>query len=139
MRGLYEKLSEWVSPYPALKSWLYFNTTDMSDGNTSLNSTSGHTKVKEFIDGSYDAELKFGLTMVMPYDTEQSTMNLDAFEEVSNFAEWVENNEDYPDFGEKYKVTDVYILDMSPNIAVDTQQSLAKYTFFGVVEYCYNA
>ena len=52
MRGMYASLSEWIKNYPNLKSWLYFNTVDMSEGNTSLNSTGTHKKVKEYIDGS---------------------------------------------------------------------------------------
>ena len=90
------------------------------------------------IDGSYEAELPFGISMVMMYDTEQSDINHEAFEEASNFMDWVENADPYPDFGEHYTVTDIYLYDQSPEIMVDTQQSLAKYTFFGVVEYTYN-
>lgn len=138
MRGMYASLSEWIKNYPNLKSWLYFNTVDMSEGNTSLNSTGTHKKVKEYIDGSYEAELPFGISMVMMYDTEQSNINHEAFEEASNFMDWVENADPYPDFGEHYTVTDIYLYDQSPDIMVDTQQALAKYTFFGVVEYTYN-
>lgn len=138
MRSLYKKLSDWIQKYPALSSWVYFNSTDMEEGCTSLNSNSSHRKTKEYIDGSYEALLPFGIVMVKPYDNEQSTVNQEAYEEASAFMDWVENNEEYPDFGEKYKVTDLYLLDQNPTIMVDTQQSLAKYTFYGEIEYCYN-
>lgn len=131
-------MSEWVSTYPQLNTWLYFNSTDMIDGNTSLNSTGTHRTSKEYIDGSYEATMNFGIVMIKPYDNEQSTVNADAFAEAESFSEWIENVDYYPDFGEGFIVNDVHLIDKSPNIAVDSEQSLAKYTFFGVVEYTYN-
>ena len=110
----------------------------MEDGCVSLNSGGSHRKTREYIDGSYEAVLPFGITMVKRYDNEQSLVNQEAFEEASAFAEWIDTTEEYPDFGEKYDVTDIYLLDQSPTVTVDKQQSLARYTFFGELEYSYD-
>lgn len=136
----YECLSNWLNNYPALYNWLHFNASKMEAENVSLNSVSGERKLEEYIDGSYKAELYFALILVKPFDFETSETNMQAMLEIVNFMDWVDNKEniDLLYFGSDVIVDKVDVLQSSPNMVIDTEQSLAKYQFQAKVTYIQN-
>ena len=136
----YECLSNWLNNYPVIYNWLHFNASKMEAENVSLNSVSGERKLEEYIDDSYKAELYFALILVKPFDFETSETNMQAMLEIVNFMDWVDNKEniDLLSFGSDVIVDKVDVLQSSPNMVIDTEQSLAKYQFQAKVTYIQN-
>ena len=136
----YECLSNWLNNYPVIYNWLHFNASKMEAENVSLNSVSGERKLEEYIDDSYKAELYFALVLVTPFDFETSETNMQAMLEIVNFMDWVDNKEniDLLSFGSDVIVDKVDVLQSSPNMVIDTEQSLAKYQFQAKVTYIQN-
>ena len=136
----YECLSNWLNNYPVIYNWLHFNASKMEAENVSLNSVSGERKLEEYIDDSYKAELYFALVLVKPFDFETSETNMQAMLEIVNFMDWVDNKEniDLLSFGSDVIVDKVDVLQSSPNMVIDTEQSLAKYQFQAKVTYIQN-
>jgi hypothetical protein len=135
----YKALKDWLSDYIGSDQWIDFNTSEANIGNTSLNTVTGDTKLKEYVDGSYDAALTFSISVVKMYDTEQSDLNMDAMDEMTELMSWIDDDTpSLPDFGEGYIVTDVSILDITPAVDVMPDSALAVYTFYGKVYYTRN-
>ena len=91
----YKVISDWLSTYPKLYDWLYFNATQMIGDNTSLNSVSGERKIDEFIDGSYTAELYFSISMVKGYDSETSLTNKFCFTNINLYHQTFRQLQDF--------------------------------------------
>ena len=134
----YKCIVDWISKYPNSSSWVYFNASEMEDGNTSVNSVGGDSKLREYIDGSYDAALTFEMSIVKLYDSEQSDINTDALAEIDDLVEWIENTDEELSFGNNHRITDIEVLSLTPNIAVNEAENLARYTFYGKVYYTFN-
>ena len=137
MINKYKVLYEWLKTYGDLQGFLYFNTSDMQDGNTSLNSQESEKTTRTYIDGSYEADLPFVISMVNKYDSEQSDLNLEAMNIVDGIMKWIEDNQESLYFGEDYEVYDIEITSGTPNISVDTKNFLAKYQISGKVHFLY--
>lgn len=129
MKNKFPYILEWLKNYVASDTWLYFNATEVKEGNASLNSDSGSRKTKEYIDGSYEAVLMFNMSFVKAYDTEQSLTNIEAIEEASSLIDWIDKNKSNLYIGEDYKVDDVEVIDESPDVYVNTDEHLAIYKF----------
>ena len=136
----YNAITEWLSTYPSIYEWVYFNASQMVQNNTSVNSVSSERKVEEFIDGSYMSELYFSITMIKGYDVETSTTNLDAINEIENLMAWVDNNDNisYLNFGDDVNILDLDVVELTPTITVDKEQNLAKYQFRAKITYIQN-
>ena len=130
--NVFRQISEWLQNYTLLGSWMYFNSTPIELGTTSLNTVSGSRELKKFIDGSKDIELTFLISMVKQYDTGTSDLNLEALDEVTNFSNWIEEqneNQEYPDLGQFKTVKSISVLSNVPSLQIDQASQLAKYTF----------
>lgn len=130
----YEKLSEWLSRYEPIGSWLYFNVTNVEADNTSLNSVSNDRSLNKFIDGSTECELLFAIDLVKQYDTGTSELNLEAMAECEALIDWCEHQLELPKF-DNCVVYQLEILNNVPSLSVDTDESLAKYQIQGKVSY----
>lgn len=131
--NLYEKISDWIIDYTPLANWIYFNSTPITVGAVSMNSVPGESILKKFIDGRTERQILFAIEMVKEYDLAgTSSINLDAFEEVTNFAEWINHQKElgnYPDFGNDNIIEDIDVVTNVPTMLLDTQNSLARYQF----------
>ena len=136
----YNAITEWLSTYPSIYEWVYFNASQMVQNNTSVNSVSSERKIEEFIDGSYMSELYFSITMIKGYDVETSTTNLDAMNEIENLMAWVDNEDNisYLNFGDDVNILDLDVVELTPTITVDKEQKLAKYQFRAKITYIQN-
>ena len=136
----YNAITEWLSTYPSIYEWVYFNASQMVQNNTSVNSVSSERKIEQFIDGSYMSELYFSITMIKGYDVETSTTNLDAMNEIENLMAWVDNDDNmsYLNFGEDVNILDLDVVELTPTITVDKEQNLAKYQFRAKITYIQN-
>ena len=136
----YNAITEWLSTYPNIYEWVYFNASQIVQNNTSVNSVSSERKIEQFIDGSYMSELYFSITMIKGYDVETSTTNLDAMNEIENLMAWVDNDDNmsYLNFGDDVNILDLDVVELTPTITVDKEQNLAKYQFRAKITYIQN-
>ena len=136
----YNAITEWLSTYPSIYEWVYFNASQMVQNNTSVNSVSSERKIEQFIDGSYMSEIYFSITMIKGYDVETSTTNLDAMNEIENLMAWVDNDDNmsYLNFGDDVNILDLDVVELTPTITVDKEQNLAKYQFRAKITYIQN-
>lgn len=128
---------EYLQTYPKLHSWLYFNTILDAPENASM-LTGNDVAINEFIDGSSLRNYMFSVAFMKEYDAGTSDINREAIEETSHFTEWVEqqnHNEIFPDFGESNTVHEIWITDTVPNMAVDQESGIARYTLNVVISY----
>lgn len=130
----YKALSDWLNEY--FQDWIYFNVTNIDEGNISLNSISSPKAVERYIDGSSKCELSFAVDLVKAYDTGTSDLNIDSMQECESLIKWCEDknlNKELPVFTDCL-VEEVTIKE-TPAIAVDTDNMLAKYQIIGKVTY----
>lgn len=129
--NLFEIINEWLKQYKPIGSWLYFNSTPVELGVTSMN-TLPSSQTREYIDGSKKVTLLFTIRMVKSYDEGTSDVNMEELSEVCRFSEWIKEQNDthnYPDFGDRRTVTKVEVLSTVPSLAIDRASQLAQYSF----------
>lgn len=129
--NLFKKINEWLKLYEPVGDWLYFNSTPVELGTTSMN-TLPSSSVKEHIDGSKDVTLLFTIRLIKNYDEGTSDINMEALDEVVEFTNWIaemDKNKDYPDLGEKLIVKEVDVITNVPSLAVNSTALLAQYSF----------
>lgn len=124
---IYEIITEWLKTYTPLNKWIYFNYTPYKIGAMSINSVPTQRIVKTYINGDTLREILFALQMVGEYDDSTTDINIKSMQEVENFAEWIEKNENYPDFGEGKTVTKIEVIDNVPDVMINTDNSQALY------------
>ena len=137
MNNKYKAISDWLLNYTPIGNWLYFNVTNVELDNSSLNSVSGPRYLNRFIDGSVECELGFTINLVKSYDTGTSDTNLEALEECHKLMKWCEDqvrDGNLPVF-DNCIVNSLEILQDTPSLAVDEDQSLARYQIQGQVNY----
>lgn len=129
--NLFKLINEWLKQYEPIGSWLYFNSTPVELGTTSMN-TLPSSQTKNYIDGSKDVILLFTINMVKSYDEGTSDINMDALDEVCQFTDWIREQNDnlnYPVFGDNINVTKVEVLSTVPSLAINQTAQLAQYSF----------
>lgn len=121
---------DYVEQYPQLASWLYFNTINMAPYNASM-ITGTDTMLKEFIDGSQQRQYVCQIAFMREYDTGTSDVNMLAMNEAQNFNRWIEEQDNkriYPVFGENDIIEKIEGTTQIPEMSVDTNSSIARYT-----------
>ena len=130
--NLFKIINDWLKQYEPVGSWLYFNSTPVELGATSMN-TLPSSQTKEYIDGSKDVTLSFTVNMVREYDSGgTSDINTEALDESCQFANWIKEQNDslnYPEFGDKMYVKEIKVLSTVPSLAVNQTAQLAQYSF----------
>lgn len=132
-----ERIKEYLETYPQLYSWLYFNTVINAPENTSMLTDSDNV-LEEYIDGTKVREYLFTVAMVKEYDTGTSDTNMEALKEAENFIEWVKHNNElniFPNFGGKCDIKEVEVIDEVPQLAVDGERNIARYTISLKINY----
>lgn len=135
--NVYKVINDWLKQYEPIGSWLYFNSTPVELGVTSMN-TLPSSQTKKYVDGSKKVILLFTINMIKEFDEGTSDVNMDVLDEVCQFAEWIkEQNEslNYPVFGDKMKVQKVEVISTVPSLAVNKVALLAQYSFNARLEY----
>jgi hypothetical protein len=133
----YEVINDWLKQYEPIGSWLYFNSTPVDLGTTSMNTVPGKS-IKKFIDGSKEITLNFRINLIKEYDEGTSTVNLEAIKEVGSFTSWIieqDSLKNYPDFGDKIETMEISVLTDVPSLGVNRESMLAQYSFSAKVVY----
>ena len=134
--NLYKQINEWLLGYTPLNNWIYFNATPFIVGSTTVNSISGARVTKEFVDGSKRKEILFAVDFIGTYDASgTSDVNMDTMQEAENFANWIETQTTFPDFGSDCTIEKIEVLTSTPNAYVNESQGLAKYQFQAKITY----
>lgn len=123
-----EAVSDFIKTYPALYSWLYFNTVNMQSGDVAM-ITDEDREVNMFIDGTQEREYIFNIAFVQMYDNSTSDTNMQAMEETQNFNAWIKEQNfarNYPDFG-KDTVNSINVLSEIPLMGIDENSNTASY------------
>ena len=129
--NLFKIINEWLKLYQPIGSWLYFNSTPVELGTTSMN-TLPSSQTKQFVDGSKNVVLLFTIRMVKSYDEGTSDINMEALDESCQFTNWIKEQNDslnYPEFGDKMYVKEIKVLSTVPSLAVNQTAQLAQYSF----------
>lgn len=127
--NLYSAVSEWVKGYTPLSNmWIYFNVPNLEYGKVNINSVSTSRVVSTDILGNSKIEFVFALDMIKTYDNGTNNNNLTAIQEVMNFAEWAVNNKQSLSFGDNKEIDKIECLSTVPNVTIDSNNNLAKYT-----------
>ena len=129
--NLFKIINEWLKLYEPIGSWLYFNSTPVELGTTSMN-TLPSSQTKQFVDGSKNVTLLFTIRMVKSYDEGTSDTNMEALDEVCQFTNWLRQKNDakeFPELGEYLTTESVEVLSTVPSLAVDPTNQLAQYSF----------
>lgn len=134
--NIYEQIAEWLlSIYSGFDNWLYFNVLRMESGSNSLSTVSGTTVLNEYIDGSTENEIIFGISLVRLYSTEMSTDNIDIMSEIEALVTAIEDSETLPDFGEGYRVDSITIVQDIPSINIDQDNNICEYQIQASINY----
>lgn len=122
-------LSDWVSTYPNLYNWLYFNTIIILPDNVSLMTDSDNV-IEEYIDGSSKRDYNFVINFMKNYDTGTSDINIEAMAESQNFNKWLKEQvrlKNFPQWGDNNVIDDIEVLSEVPLMSVDNDANVAKY------------
>lgn len=124
-----KSLQTFITSYPQLYSWLYFNTIISLPGNVAL-LTDADNLVEEYVDGSKLREYVFAVTFSRSYDTGTSDINADAMAEAERFGDWIAEQsyqENFPEWGSNISIQEMLVLTKIPLMTVDTESQTAQY------------
>lgn len=130
-------LSTYIKTYPQLYGWLYFNVINMAETNMSLVMDADNI-VSEFIDGAKIREYIFQISMIKPFDTGTSEINIDALKETQNFNAWIKSQNEarnFPIWNSTDIIDSIESLTEIPTMEVDSEKNLAKYTIQVKINY----
>lgn len=127
-----EAMTQYISQYPALQSFLYFNALTENAGQVSIVTNYGEAWERKHMRGHGIKAYDFSVCLILPQDSGTNTNNADALEDVQAFMDWIDEQnkkKNFPNF-EGAKVLSIENLQSQPNLAlVNDDGSLAKYMF----------
>ncbi len=133
----YEQLTKWLSTYPPLHEWMYFNTITDIEGQIGVNTIDSEEYSSSFISGGGIVDFMFNVIMIKSYDTGTSLTNTEAIAECENFMAWlnIQNSlKNYPQFSEQ--VLSVEVMQNIPTLAlINADNQTAKYNFLVKITY----
>ena len=131
MDNKHKAVVDFLSQYPELKSYLYFNNVTEEENHTSINTVTNDTWEKKYLRGgikNYD----FAIAIIKPYDTGTSELNIEEMFDVQKFMAWIDEqnkNKNFPVF-ENGEVFLMENLQNEPSFSgVNEAGNLAKYMF----------
>ena len=136
--NIYNQLNEWFKNYEDIGSWLYFNSTPVELGVTSMLTNSNSYSIRKFIDGSKSVSITVTINMIKSYDEGTSDINLTELEEVDKFCNWITHQneiDNYPELGDNITVTEIKVLNNVPILSVNEASQLAQYSFNAQITY----
>lgn len=138
--NIYDKISEWLSQCPYMGSYVYFNVIPLETDTSSVNTNSSSMNMTEYIDGSKEVHLMFNINLIKSYDGDgTSDLNLDAilsFDKIIEFVEEKNNEQDFPDLGESYVVSEIASSYKAPEVYItEDNRDIARYEGQFYIEY----
>lgn len=129
---------EYLSQYPELKGYLYFNSSTETQNNTSIQTTYGTAWIKRYQRGHGIKSYDFAIVFMGQQDSGTSDINALQMFDVDKFMFWIdEQNEkkNFPNFGNA-KILSIENLQNQPNFAgINEAGNVAKYIFQVRVKY----
>ena len=123
MTNKHKVVLDYLSNYPDIKSFLYFNTSLEE-----LNHTSVNTITSDYFEQNYD----FAVTFIGQYDTGTSDININQIFDLEKFMLWIDEqnkNKNFPEF-EDGEVISIENLQNQPSFSgINETGNLAKYMF----------
>lgn len=131
MDNKHKAVLEYLSQYPELKSYLYFNTNKEQKNHTSINTTTSDYYFKKYFMGGikhYD----LAVVIMKNYDIGTSELNIDEMFDVQKFMLWIDEQnkiKSYPKF-ENLEILSIENLQNEPTFSgVNESGNIAKYMF----------
>lgn len=132
MENKHKIVLEWLSTYPELEQYLFFNTTREELNNTSMNTVVSDTWETRYIRDKGIKNYDFAITMMKYYDDGTNENNTEELFDVQKFMIWIEEQnkiKNFPIF-EEGEVISVENLQNIPNLAgISEDEILVKYMF----------
>lgn len=132
MDNKHKIILEWLSTYPALEEYLFFNSTREEINNTSINTVVSDTWETRYLRDTGIKNYDFAVTMMKYYDDGTNENNIEEFFDVQKFMIWIDEQnkiKNFPIF-EKGEVISIENLQNIPNLAgISEDEILAKYMF----------
>lgn len=123
---------EWLSTYPDLNQYLYFNNNREEIDNASINTIISDTWETRYLRGSGIKNYDLAISMMKYFDDGTNENNIEQMFDVQKFMQWIEEQNDKRNFPifEKGEVISIENLQNEPTFAgVSEDEILAKYMF----------
>lgn len=133
----HEALLNWIKPFLE-DNYLYFESADAYPGVRELVPNYGDYVNSIDIIGNKYKSYSFVFIGYEKIDTGTSDVNLRNMELFEKFNDWLEEQkeaENFPDFGDKCSEYDIIILQNMANLAMVTEDNLAKYMLGARIDY----
>lgn len=131
MTNKHKVVLDYLSNYPDIKSFLYFNTSLEGLNHTSVNTITSDYFEQKYLRGgikNYD----FAITFIGQYDTGTSDVNVNQIFDLEKFMLWIDEqnkNKNFPEF-EDGEVISIENLQNEPSFSgINETGNLAKYMF----------
>lgn len=131
MTNKHKVVLDYLSNYPDIKSFLYFNTNVEELNHTSVNTITSDYFEQKYLRGgikNYD----FAVTFIGQYDTGTSDININQIFDLEKFMLWIDEqnkNKNFPEF-EDGEVISIENLQNEPSFSgINETGNLAKYMF----------
>lgn len=131
MTNKHKVVLDYLSNYPDIKSFLYFNTSLEELNHTSVNTITSDYFERKYLRGgikNYD----FAVTFIGQYDTGTSDINVNQIFDLEKFMLWIDEqnkNKNFPEF-EDGEVISIENLQNEPSFSgINETGNLAKYMF----------
>ncbi|MFR4986981.1 MAG: hypothetical protein ACLUCH_06255 [Lachnospirales bacterium] len=131
MTNKHKVVLDYLSNYPDIKSFLYFNTSLEELNHTSVNTITSDYFEQKYLRGgikNYD----FAITFIGQYDTGTSDVNVNQIFDLEKFMLWIDEqnkNKNFPEF-EDGEVISIENLQNEPSFSgINETGNLAKYMF----------
>lgn len=133
-----KKILDYLEQCPAVKSFLYFNSTTEKTGRISVHTVYSDMWEKRYIGNRGIKVYEFAVVQMLPQDEGTSKTNAEQVQAVQDFMDWIdEQNQkrNFPKF-EGCKVLSIENLQNMPNLAdVNEAGTIARYMFQVRVRY----
>lgn len=133
-----DAMIEYLSQYPDIQSFLYFNSSVDQSGHTSVATSYGEKWEKRYVGGHGIKNYDFALVMHQPQDDGTTKTNANAMYDVQKFMDWIDEQNrarNFPAF-DGCQMLSIQNLQNMPNFAgTDQGGKTAKYMFQCRVRY----
>lgn len=123
---------EYLSAYPAIQSFLYFNSITNELGNTSVQTVYSEAWERRYMGGHGIKQYDFAIVYMAQQDPGTSFNNAEEMQGVQEFMDWIDAQNkarNFPKF-EGTRVMSIENLQNMPNLAeVNEAGNVAKYMF----------
>lgn len=133
-----KEILEFLEQCPAVKSFLYFNSSTDKAGRVSVETVYSDVWEKRFVRNSGIKVYEFAVVQMLPQDQGTSDTNAEQAQSVQDFMDWIDEQnraKNFPKF-QGCQVLSIENLQNMPNLAgVNEAGTVAKYMFQVRVRY----